>query len=157
MEEQGPRHWAQLRLLQACERLRIPSEFWPRFPDLALPRKYSNGYITSERYALPCFEVLYESEAEWKQRARDGFEKFLEQEAKGFRASLRLDLDSSRLTSIKPSRDTTPLDLRYEWAARRYCLRIPYKSMALKGYTETRIRQSVSRVLREAGLRENVK
>ena len=156
MEKEGPRHWAQLRLLQACERLNIPKELWPQFPKLMLPHEYGGGYTYAERCALPTFEYLYESEAEWKQRARDEFEEFLEECAAQFRASLRGEIESGRLTAVKPSRETTPLDLRYEWAARRHCLRVPYKSMAQKGYTEARIRQSVTRILREAGLRADV-
>ena len=157
MEKEGPRHWAQLRLLQACERLNIPKELWPQFPRLMLPYEYGGGYTTADTFALPSFEYLYESEAEWKQRARDEFETFLEQCAAQYRASLRGEVETGRLTPIKPSRETTPLDLRYEWAARRHCLRVPYKSMAEKGYTEARIRQAVMKILRETGLRKDVK
>src|ERR1017187_2884635 len=115
MKKEGPRNWAQLRLLQACERLAIPKEFWPQFPRLMLPHKYGGGYLTADRFALPTFEYLYESEGEWKHRARVEFEEFLEEHAAQFRASLRGEIESGGLTPIKPSRDTTPLDLRYEW------------------------------------------
>jgi hypothetical protein len=153
MEKEGPRHWAQLRLLQACERLKIPQELWPQFPKMVLPYEYGGGYVSDERYALPSFEYMYESEAEWKQRARADFEPFLKEQAARYRSSLRSELESGQLTVIKPSRDTTPLELRYEWAARRHCLNKPYKSMAKAGYTAERIRKSVIRTLREAGLR----
>jgi hypothetical protein len=120
---------------------------------MTLPYEYAGGYISSETFAVPSFDYMYESEGEWKQRAREEFEEFLEERAKENRSSLRMDLHSGRLTAIKPSRDTTPLDLRYEWAARRHCLRLPYKDLAGRGFSEARIRQSVMTVLREAGLR----
>ena len=154
MKKEGPRNWAQLRLLQACERLKIPKELWPQFPMLMLPHKYGGGYATVDQFALPTFEYLYESEAEWKQRARDEFGKFLEECAARYRASLRAEIESGGLTPIKPSRGTTPLDLRYEWAVRRHCLKEQYKAMASDKYNADQIRKVVSEILKQARLND---
>jgi hypothetical protein len=54
-------------------------------------------------------------------------------------------------------RDTTPLDLRYEWAARRYCLKHQYKLMSSEIYTSERIRKSVTAILDQTGLRHQRK
>jgi hypothetical protein len=76
---QGPKQWAQLRFLQACERLDIPSRLCPRFPNFHPPmRDYQHSYRPPERFQLPEFNVLNESEAEWRERARKLFEEMLD-------------------------------------------------------------------------------
>ena len=81
------------------------------------------------------------------------FEKFLDKKAALFSKMLQNELAKGTLTRIRPVRGTTPLDLRYEWAARRYCYNTPYKKLATKGYTDDRIKQSVGVILKEIGLR----
>jgi len=158
MEKCGPREWARLRLLQACERLKIPGELWPVFPFPILPRPYNRFYPASECLSLPHFYPLYESEAEWKIRVQSSLDKFIKKEVKDFRRKLESDLRSGFLTPIKQPRDTTPLDLRYDWAAKRFCYRTSFpelvKEEAAKGksYTEARIKQAVAKIFREARL-----
>jgi hypothetical protein len=119
--KQGPKQWARVRFLQACERVNIPSTLWPKFQDLSLPRdEYSQEFGTVEPFYLPSFHALYETEAEWRNRSRDLFEQFLDAQAANFRGMLQSYLNSGMLTKIKPVRGTAPLELRYEWAARRY-------------------------------------
>ena len=157
MEQEGPKHWARLRLLQACERLKIPVKLWPEFGSLMLPREYKFHCCVGEKYEAPSFRRLYESESEWRQRARDDFEKFLDKHATTFREWLKWDLDRGSLTRIKPTRDTAPLDLRYEWAARRYCEKKLYKEMATDEYSADRIRKTVRAIFIEIGLQDHRK
>jgi hypothetical protein len=157
-EKQGPKQWARLRFLQACERLNIPSDRWPKFTRFELPREQEFRYITNDQFVLPPFQPLYESETEWQQRAQRLFEKFIGMHAARFRAWFKEELDKGTVTKVKPVRDTTPLDLRYEWAAKRICYNTPFRELAqqeaAKGYTEHRIRQAVKRIITETGLRQ---
>ena len=158
MERCGPKQWAHLRLLQAFERLNIPSERWPKFPFPVLPRPYYHFYRASDCLSLPHFYPLYESEAEWKTRVQSDLEKFVENELEGFRRQLERDLKTGFLTPIKQPRDA--IELRYEWAAERLCYHTPYRELAKRYFprgekgAEDRIRQAATKVIREAGLRQ---
>jgi hypothetical protein len=46
------------------------------------------------------------------------------------------------------------LELRYEWAAQRYCLKKQYKEMSTDVYTAEQIRKIVTAIFREADLPE---
>jgi hypothetical protein len=102
--------------------------------------------------AIPAFFPLYESEAEWKARVQLFVDRFVDQELDRFRQKLQSFVDQKFLTQIKQPRDTTPMELRYEWAAKRLCLRVPYRELASAGYSEDRIKRSVLRILKEAAL-----
>jgi len=155
MDKEGPKEWAKLRLLQACERLNIPEKLWPTFQGgLRLPAHYGFEYLTKDTLPISAFHPLYESEAEWRQRARDELEKILESNALVFRVWFKREMAEGRLTRIRPTRDTTPVELRYEWAARRHCLRIPYKELASDKYAEARIKRAVLQILRDTGLKK---
>jgi len=152
-EKQGPKQWARFRFLQACERLKISSDLWPKFPGLELPREQEFPYTTGDTLSIPPFHPLYESEAEWRQRAQQFFGRFLDMHAAKFRAWFKEELDKGTVTKVKTTRDTSPLDLRYEWAARRYCLREPYKTMCTVEWSADRIRKVVARTFTEIGLK----
>lgn len=147
LESEGPKHWAQMRLLQACERIDIPRKLWPKFSGLNLPPEYGFRYAIKEKMAIPPFNPLYESEAEWRARTHSDLEKLLDRYAVMFRERFQKELNEGSLTKIKPVRDTTPLDLRYEWAARRYCLRFSYKEMATDEHSPEKIRKAVAVIL----------
>lgn len=158
LEKHGPKQWARLRILQACERLDIPAKLWPKFPFPEPPRPQQHHYRVIEQLSLPSFFPLYESEAEWKNRVESVVDAFMEKELDRFRAILQRELKDKTLTPIKQTRETTPLELRYEWTAKRICYRTPYRELAKeesdKGYTEQRIKEAVNTIIREAGLRQ---
>jgi hypothetical protein len=161
MDRCGAMQWARLRLLQACERLKIPVELWPKIPFPELPRDaYHYDYVVKEQFQPPEFHVLYESEAEWRARAQVELDVLLDKCAIYFRGYLQGAIEGKALTPIKQTRDTTPLDLRYEWAARRYCYRKSFPELAKeevaegRSYTAERIKRTVNRIIREAGLRK---
>jgi hypothetical protein len=153
LETQGPKQWARIRLLQACEKLEIPQHLWPDFDMLSLTPDYEQSIEKIDPFFLPPFQMLHETEAEWKDRARTKFEEFLEAHAADLHMMFQGHLDSGRLTRIKPVRGTTPIELRYEWAAKRYCLNTPYRKLAHKGFSEDRIKQAVLKILRTVGLK----
>jgi hypothetical protein len=160
MERCGPKQWARLRILQACERLEIPVKLWPKFPFPVMPRRYNHFYRASGTAPLPDFFPLHESEAEWKVKAQSFLGELVEKELAGFRRKLESDLKTGFLTPIKQMRDTTPLELRYDWTAKRLCYRTPYaqlaKEEAAKGYTEARIKQTVGKIITEARWRQGL-
>jgi hypothetical protein len=47
----------------------------------------------------------------------------------------------------------TPIELRYEWAARRYCLRTPFKVMATDSHDADKIRKAVAKVFEDVGVK----
>jgi hypothetical protein len=151
-ETRGPKQWARLRILQACERLDIPGKLWPKFPDFQLPRPYSLAFQVKEHPELPPFLPLIETASQWKERCRPVLNRFVNEQARVAHAWFKNELSKGLYVRIKPTRDTTPLDLRYEWTAKRYCLRLPYSELAIAGYTAERIRKSVSVTLKQAGL-----
>ena len=63
----------------------------------------------------------------------------------------------NRLTPIPQARDTTPMDLRYEWAAKRACYNTPYKQLVEGGYSEDRIKKTVASIFRDAGIEKGGK
>jgi len=81
----------------------------------------------------------------------------LDKELAGFREKLPSDLRHG-LTPIKQTRDTTSIELRYEWAAKRLCYRKSFPELVKeeaargKAYTEARIKQAVTKIITEAGL-----
>ena len=156
LESRGPRQWARLRLLQACERLKIPNVQWPKFEAPELPRPQDYRYMVSSSPSLPAYLPLEETEAEWKARVHLSVNVFIGNELARFRDRLQTDVKSKYLTRIKKTRSTTPLDLRYEWAAKRLCYRMTFPELAredaAKGYTEERIKQAVYEILKEAKL-----
>jgi hypothetical protein len=153
MESEGPKHWAQLRFLQACERLNIPRDQWPSFPKMRLPHAYGLAFVPNGIMRLRSINPMYETEAEWRASCREDLERFLDEEAQGFRAWFQRELDTHRLAKIKPSRGSTPLNLRYEWAAQRHCSGLQYKEMAPDKYSDEVVRKTVTRILEVVGLR----
>lgn len=152
LEKQGPRQWAQLRFLQACERLNTPRDLWPEFKDMSITPEYAQSYGVSDPFIVPPFNALYESEAEWRDRARQLFEEVLDGQAVTVREMFQRALPG--LTKIKAVKGTTPIEMRYEWAARRYCLKEQFKAMASENYNAEQIRKSATRILLEIGLKE---
>jgi hypothetical protein len=155
MDKQGPKQWARFRLLQACERLKISSELWPRFKDLDIPRQqYSHTQQIAQSFSVPAFHRLYESESEWRERAHGELDLFLDKFAHEFDVWFKQQIDDGHVSKIKPTRDTSPLELRYEWAAQRYCLGKQFKEMASATYSPERIRKAVRAIFKEADLRD---
>jgi hypothetical protein len=155
MDKQGPKQWARFRLLQACERLKIRSDLWPKFTDLDLPRQqYAFSQHVALPFPIPAFHRLYESESEWRERVHKDLNLFLDKYADNFDAWFKEQITKGHLTKIKTTRETSPLDLRYEWAARRYCLREAYKSMSSDEWSADRIRKVVARIFVEIGLKD---
>ena len=121
-----------------------------------MPRPYHHFYRAAH-LSLPHFFPLHESEAEWKSKVQSCLDEFVEKELAGFRQQLERDLKNGLLTPVKQTRDTTPIDLRYDWTAKRLCYRTPFPEIAKaegKGYTMERIKRAVNLIIREAGLRQ---
>jgi hypothetical protein len=156
MNVEGPKHWARIRFLQACERLDIPYKLWPEFARAAVkePTEYGVEFTTAETFSLPAFHTWSESEDEWRARARAEFERFLEKWELWYRGVLEPQIKNGSLIPIKQTRETTPLDLRYEWAAKRFCYNTPYRELAVAGYNEGRIKKTVAAIFREGDIRK---
>jgi len=122
---------------------------------LDLPRQqYAFSQHVGQPFSVPSFHRLYESESEWRERAHKGLDLFLDRYADEFDAWFKQQIKDGHLTKIKITRDTSPLELRYEWAAQRYCLRKPFKEMATDKYKVERICKAVNRIFKATGLKD---
>lgn len=149
-------NWARIRILQACERLRIPEHLWPSFRSTVVatdPHGFSFKF--GPAFALPDFDALRETEGEWRSKALAAFNTFLNEQAKRNTWDIETFVKQKVLIPIKQTRDTTPLNLRYEWAAQRLCYNTPYSQLARPkdGYNEERIKKTVQTVFKDAGIR----
>jgi hypothetical protein len=160
MKKHGPEQWERLRILQACERLEIPVKLWPKisFPGLTARPLAVRFYVPHkpDRPDFPPFNALEETIPEWRVRCQQVVDEFLDEYAKKFETLFQDSIKRGIYTKIPQARDTTPSDLRYEWAARRICYRTPYKKLAKAGYSSERIRQSVLQILKKARLPEEI-
>jgi hypothetical protein len=159
MKRCGPEQWERLRIWQACERLEIPVKLWPKFAFPQLPiAEAVRMYIPNrpEKFDLPPFHPLTESIPEWRKNCHAALDKTLDEYAEKFQAQFQRGIKGGFYTKIPQSRDTTPLNLRYEWAAQRICYRTPYKKLEKGGYSAERIKQSVLQILKKAGINEGI-
>ena len=156
MQQYGPEQWERLRILQACERLEIPTKLWPKITFPQLPRHSVRMWIPNrpEKFDLPPFQPLVESIAEWRKKAHVALDKTLDEYSKKFSAQFQDALKQGIYTKIPSTRSTTDLSLRYEWVAQRICYRKRYKELATSGYSADRIKQTVLQILRRARLGE---
>jgi len=157
MTRRGPQQWERMRILQACERLEIPTKLWPKWSAPELPRNDSIRMFVPnrpEKFNIPPFQPLLQSITEWRKEAHAAFDKTLDEYSAKFQAQFQDALTQGIYTKIPQTRDTTPLDLRYEWAAQRICYRTPYRELAKAGYTAERVKQSVLQILKTAGVKE---
>lgn len=161
MDKCGPEQWERLWILQACERLEIPARDWPKisFPQLSHPGLAVRSILPIredkiQRLKFPPFSWLEDTIPDWKQRCHDSFDEYLQEYAAKFEALFQEALKQGIYTKIPQPRDTTPFELRYEWAAKRLCYNTPYKKLAARGYTEDCIKQTVGRILKKARLKQ---
>jgi hypothetical protein len=145
-----------MRLLQACERLKIPNQLWPKIPFPVLPRQQIHLYRTNGPLHLPNFFPLYETEAQWKAKVQLFVDDFVRRETNAFSWRLRAEVRQRHLKPIKQTRDTTPLNVRYEWAAKRICLKQSFPEIAAKSKplaSVDAIKKAVYQIMRETGLK----
>jgi hypothetical protein len=150
MEDCGPREWARIRLIQACERLDIDRKLWPKLKVLRSPGKLIYEFI-SPSFKPPDFDAFTLSPKEWFQLASVAFRKFCDEFTSGCISDMEQEVKAGRFVAIAIPRGESAR--RYEWAAKRYCLKLPYKDMASAAHSPEKIRQSVSRIFREAGIK----
>jgi hypothetical protein len=160
-ETHGPKQWARLRILQACERLDIPAKLWPKFLGFQLPRPYQLILSVKDHPEFPSFRPLIETIAEWKERCRPALEKFIDEQARALNGQFLEDVKKGAYVKIKPVHDIPPIGLRYEWAAKRICLNTPFAKLAKEEgeaghgwYSGVSIRKTVAKIITEAGLRQ---
>ena len=146
----GTRDWTRVRLLQACERLAIPNNLWPQFKSIRLGD--ATNVTPVPAFVPPPFNYLSESIVEWRSAAEKSFREHCDKFAEAMRAYLRRKVAQGVLTKIKQPKGHIPTDLRYEWAARRYCLRERYKAIGGPNYSDDVVRQVVHRILKDAQL-----
>jgi hypothetical protein len=148
-DREGPKHWARIRLLQACHRLQIDKDKWPEFQGhITTPGRYEQSYRWHRSYDLPEFRALYESVAEWKLRAQAEFDEHCYRFTTWVESQIEIRVRKGDLRKVPQPRGSVPLELRYEWTARRCCLQEQYKAMASDEHNAEKIRKTVNEILK---------
>ena len=149
----GPRDWSRVRLLQACERLGIPEDRWPHFDHVTLPAKDVRLNLTASCFQPPSFDVLRDTDTQWRERAVDLFRRRCDAFLETVEGKIGDSVTGGVLTRIERSKDRiSPLVLRYEWAARRYCYNEPYRDLSTSEHSPDKIRKAVAKILAEAAI-----
>lgn len=150
----GTRDWSRVRFLQACERLGIPESRWPNFDNFVLPSKEGHAYLPAPPFRTPSFNVFFDSDMSWREKAESLFRQHCDTFLKKVAAKVDDDVARGVLTRIERSKDrSSPLTLRYEWAARRYCYNEPYKDLATNEYSPSNIQKAVSKIFEDTAIR----
>lgn len=150
---EGTRDWSQVRFLQACERLQIPHNRWPNFDSLILPAKGAHAYLKAPVFPVPSFDVLHDADTHWREKAENLFRQHCDAFLGKVAANIASDVAKGVLTKIERSKDkSSPVPLRYEWAARRYCYNEPYKDMATRECSPEKIRKVVAKIFRDTDI-----
>jgi hypothetical protein len=159
MDKSGPKFWARMRILQACERLEIPQTLWPQIPLPRLPLRNELAYRLNAQIDFPPFLPLQQTIAEWKSECQKVFDTTFAEQSQAISEKFQREARRGAFTKIPPVRGTTPIDLRYEWAAKKLYYRYTYHEISQqetakgKAYTQERIKTTVLRILKEADLR----
>jgi hypothetical protein len=139
---------ARLRIIEAFRRLGIPYNQWPDFvrvfyadPD---KRIEFHAFIMPQSFQAPDLDRLSESLGDWLKKADSAWEvhrnKFLQECQDWVSAGVDEEIEDAKAVRASgkkgPARvgsrrrgDNTPMDRRYEWAA-RYLLKAPIKEIA---------------------------
>ena len=171
-----PDHLARIEFWKACERLKIPQERWPTFdgvpmllPGPAQPTRESNPSLGIAQFplifTLPAFDLAMDDHRGWKTKVHKAWREFCEKEfgpylKKGTRAQEKFmgNKRSPMRFNGKKRDDVIPAALRYELAARRYCLGETWQELQKRSnYRADRIRKSVNKILKSVGLTDGHK
>lgn len=146
----GTRDWSRVRFLQACERLRIPPDRWPKFKTLTLPGDAHHYIQDEEPFHLPRFDILQDSIEGWRKRTDQAFRAHCENFLKRVSDGIADAVSRGILSKIeRHSEKAAPLQLRFEWAARRYCYNEPYKDLSTAVHSPETVRKAVAKVFLE--------
>jgi hypothetical protein len=148
----GTRDWSRVRFLQACEKLNIPYNRWPDFEPLKLPGDH-HYYMKSPVFPTPAFDLLQDSATQWRENAEHLFREHCDDFLKKVSNGIGKAVTSNVLMRIERPKDSgSPLALRYEWAARRYCYNEAYKDLATNEHSPEKVRKAVTKIFSETDI-----
>jgi hypothetical protein len=140
-------------LLQACDRLKIPEDRWPIFHGGIMVGPESHISYQFPAFEIPLFQQNHESMIAWRKRVEKQFKDHLNLYARQVDRRIKDSVKTGVIVPIEqPDEKACPLELRYEWAARKYCFNEQYKSMSSAKHSPDTIRKTVSKILSGAGL-----
>lgn len=119
-----------------------------------VPHSFGKSCTTQETFSLSAWNQLHETESQWRQRVRYEFDAYLNQWATVFAKDLEREIASGKLTALPQIRGDVLLETRYEWAAKRHCLRLGFKEMATDEHSADKIRKAVNPILVELDLKK---
>lgn len=142
------------RFLKTCKRLGIPHHLWSDVQFHAIPGTEAAIYQWHP-FDLPPFNITIDTESAWKQRAQAKFKEACDELLAWTRSEIKKKLEAGHIQRVKPTRQgggNAPIELRYEWAAKRYCLDTDYKDLATSAYNADRVKQAVAQIFAEADI-----
>lgn len=178
-----PDQISRLEFLKACERLEIPPERWPDFGTVMLPGGMAQPPGTPQippqtmgvavprlSFELPPFDLCADDHRSWKRKADAAWKQFREKQfgrylrkctkTQRFAVKIRLLVPRKKTRFPGSKRNPIPLEKRYEFAVRRYCLQETWATLQTmeKGqYSFDQIRKSVTKLLAGVGLKSGRK
>lgn len=146
-------------LLQACRRLKIPEDRWPTFPGgINLMGMIGRISVSLPAFEMPEFSELSESLPAWRKKTEKLFRAYCDSYMKLIDEEIDRQLQAGRIVRIEqPDENAIPLNLRYEWTARKYCYNEPYKDMASANHSPETVRKTVSKILNKAEIEKRKK
>jgi hypothetical protein len=157
LRQQGPEEVEKLYLIQACERLQIPPERWPRFGSTINLQFEDKFVVNTEPFRPPLFDTLRDSRAEWQAAADKGWRDYCKTYLQKCQIATKVNIrifDLQLLRRPRHSGRNAPLKLRYEWAAWHYCLGESWACIQKKyrSYSQDKIRKHSREILQRVGL-----
>jgi hypothetical protein len=153
----GPNAWARVRFMNACIHLKIPKKKWPKFAlETSIfshpPRFQLLPAIKFIFEPLP-FDFVIESPTEWRKKTESAFSAYCDDYIQRCVRAVDEMIAAGLFEKMPIIRDkNTPIDLRYEWAAQRYCLKKNFKELSSDQHKTEKIRKTVGKILLELGL-----
>ena len=153
----GPNAWARVRFINACIRLKISKSQWPKFTvgsDIIFPPQRFQ-LLPSVKFVFepPPFDFAIEFPSEWRQKTEVAFRAYCDDYVKRCVKGVDEMVAAGHFEKMPIVRDkNVSLDLRYEWAAQRYCLKKQFKELASDQHSAEKIRKTVGKILSELGL-----
>ena len=149
----------RLQIVEAFQQLGISDREWPdcvrRFYSNPEARKEYIESVDPPPFQPPAFDRLHQSPEEWEKLAYSAFQRYLDDWRKLQQSWVTGGVDEE----IPPAKSrrgpgqkerNTPLDLRYQWAARRLS-GAAWKEIAGEFSKEDQVKKAAVRILKAAG------
>jgi hypothetical protein len=149
-------HEARLRIIEAMQRLKIPSQWWPDLIQPAMWRGYRH-IVVPPPFQPPNIDRLHQSVDDWVRAANVEWRRYTEKRTQAWRTMEESGVDqeiaeAKRKRGPGAKQRNASIDRRDEWAAWRLCGDSWKEIAARYQRQQSAVTKAASEVLRTAGL-----